>query len=388
MTLFDAPESNSSEEESEPSFPRRWRAQPLRVRVGQVLIVVAVLVMLGFAVSPAPFVIEQPGPVFNTLGVDTAIGQPAQAGAKPVLTIDDAKTYPTKGGLDLLTVNVVGNPDQLPSWAQVIWSWFFASKAVVPVNAEFPPGQSVQATNQQNAVDMSTSQQDATAAALTELGYKIPQQVGIASVTAGSASAGVLKAGDVVTSVDGTTVTSVDQLHSLVASNGTARAAKIGIRRAGKALSVDVTPRLTDGSAQLGIYVGPEYGAFPVNVGFQLADIGGPSAGQMFALGIIDKLTPGYLNGGKIVAGTGTIDGSGAVGAIGGIRQKMYGAKAAGATVFLAPASNCSDVVGHVPSGLQVFAVSTLKDSLAVLKVVSTGASTASLPTCTTATQP
>ena len=121
---------------------------------------------------------------------------------------------------------------------------------------------------------------------------------------------------------------------------------------------------------------------YPFTVKIQLENVGGPSAGQMFALGIIDKLTPGSLTGGKRVAGTGTIDAQGTIGPIGGIRQKMYGAQRAGATIFLAPAGDCNEVVGHIPSGLKVFAVKTLSDSLAVLKAVSTGASTASLKGC------
>jgi PDZ domain-containing protein len=103
----------------------------------------------------------------------------------------------------------------------------------------------------------------------------------------------------------------------------------------------------------------------------------------MFALGIMDKLTPGSLNGGKRVAGTGTIDNTGDVGAIGGIRQKMYAARdTGGASYFLAPASNCNEVTGHIPAGLQVFAVKTLADSLKVLDAVSSGKSTQGLPTC------
>jgi len=123
---------------------------------------------------------------------------------------------------------------------------------------------------------------------------------------------------------------------------------------------------------------------FPFEVSIQLDNVGGPSAGQMFALGIMDKLTPDSLNGGKRVAGTGTIDNVGNVGAIGGIRQKMYGARSAGATIFLAPASNCDEVTGHIPAGLQVFAVKTLSDSVKVLDAVRAGSSTADLPTCPT----
>jgi PDZ domain-containing protein len=119
-------------------------------------------------------------------------------------------------------------------------------------------------------------------------------------------------------------------------------------------------------------------------VKIQLENVGGPSAGQMFALGIVDKLTPGSLTGGRHVAGTGTIDDTGTIGKIGGIRQKMYGAERAGATIFLAPRGDCGEVVGHVPDGLRVIAVKTLKDSLAALKVIASGGDAGTLPGCTT----
>ena len=90
---------------------------------------------------------------------------------------------------------------------------------------------------------------------------------------------------------------------------------------------------------------------FPFDVKISLDKVGGPSAGMMFALGIVDTVTPGDLTGGKHVAGTGTITPDGAVGPIGGIGQKMVGARSGGATMFLAPAANCDDVVGHIPDG-------------------------------------
>jgi PDZ domain-containing protein len=102
----------------------------------------------------------------------------------------------------------------------------------------------------------------------------------------------------------------------------------------------------------------------------------------MFALGIIDTLTPGELNGGEQFAGTGTITGSGDVGPIGGIRQKLWGAKDAGAEWFLAPEANCDEVVGHVPDGLRVFSVETLDDALAVLDAVREDGDLDALPTC------
>ena len=354
---------------------------PRAKRVGYVLLAasVAAILILGFA--PSPYVIEQPGPVFNTLGVDTAVGQANQSNAKQVLVVRDRQTYPTSGSLDLLTVNVVGNPQQLPNWFQVMTAWFQRSKSVVPVEAEFPRGQTADQANQQNAQLMSTSQQDATAAALVALGYDVEQHVVVASVEKNSPADGHLKAGDRIDAVDGTAIDSVQDLRDAVqAQHG--GPVTLTIERGGEKQDMTLTPEKSNGSFILGVSAGQQYGTLPVTVDFQLANIGGPSAGMMFALGIYDKLTPGYLNGGKRVAGTGTIDAQGNVGIIGGIRQKMFGARAAGATVFLAPKGNCDEVVGHIPSGLHVYAVNTLTDSLNVLKTVSEHGDTSKLATC------
>jgi PDZ domain-containing protein len=120
-------------------------------------------------------------------------------------------------------------------------------------------------------------------------------------------------------------------------------------------------------------------------VEIRLDDVGGPSAGMMFALGIVDKLTPGAMTGGEIVAGTGTIDSDGAVGAIGSIRQKLWGADENGAAWFLAPETNCDEVVGNVPDGLEVFAVATLEEAREIVETVGEGGDTSSFARCETA---
>ena len=135
------------------------------------------------------------------------------------------------------------------------------------------------------------------------------------------------------------------------------------IVRAGGTQQVRVATRESGGHPVMGVQVTGQY-KFPFTVRFSVGDIGGPSAGMMFALGIIDKLTQLDLTGGKFIAGTGEIEASGQVDAIGGIQQKMVGARQAGATVFLAPASNCSDVKGAIPAGLQVVKVATLNQAV------------------------
>jgi PDZ domain-containing protein len=357
-------------------------APPRRVIIGWVAIGLAVVLGLVLALVPAPFVIEQPGPVYNTLGTDQQVGAKEDGDAKELISISGQKTYPTSGSLDLLTVSVVGNPEQRPSWLEIAGAWFQPSKAVLPLESVFPPGTTTEQSNAENAALMVDSQQDAIAAALNELGYTFPENVAVKQLIKGTPAADVLKVGDEITSVNGTTIASVDELRSAVKANGTGKAAELGIVRDGAATTVSITPTESQGQVVLGIGAGMDY-TFPFDVKIQLNDVGGPSAGQMFALGIIDKLTPGSLNGGKRIAGTGTIDNTGQIGPIGGIRQKMYAARDDGkADYFLAPASNCDEVTGHIPAGLRVFAVKTLDDSLKVLKAVEDGSSTSGLATC------
>ncbi|MFP3464863.1 site-2 protease family protein [Leifsonia sp. SIMBA_070] len=357
-------------------------APPRRVIAGWIAIGIAVVLALVLALAPAPFVIEQPGPVFNTLGTDQAVGSPSGGDAKQLISIPDEKTYPTSGSLDLLTVSVVGNPDQRPSWFEIASAWFQPSKAVLPLESVFPPGTTTEQSNAQNAALMVDSQQDAIAAALNQLGYTFPQHVAVKQLITGTPASKDLKVGDEITTVNGTAISSVQGLRDAVKANGTGTAAELGIVRDGAASTVAITPTESQGQVVLGIGAGMDY-TFPFDVKIQLNDVGGPSAGQMFALGIMDKLTAENLNGGKRIAGTGTIDNVGEIGPIGGIRQKMYAARdTGGASYFLAPASNCDEVTGHIPSGLHVFAVKTLADSLKVLKAVREGSSTSALPTC------
>ncbi|MCU1509378.1 MAG: hypothetical protein JWQ12_1643 [Glaciihabitans sp.] len=364
----------------EPDQPRRRRGG----LVGWSILLVAILGIGVVALVPAPYVIEQPGPVFDTLS-DVQF----QGKSVPMIDIPSQKTYPTSGSLDMLTVTIQGNRQDQLSWAEVAGAWLDPSKAVEPIDAIYPLGESVQDSNKQGAQDMVNSQRQAVAAALTDLGYRFDTTLIVSDTSKGYPAAGVLKANDTIVSLNGETFKDVNALRAAIAKNGTSKPAIMVIKRGGKEQTVQITPVLSadtgSGAARvpvLGIIVGNEYN-FPFDVKIQLENVGGPSAGMMFALGIIDKLTPGALNGGQKVAGTGTIDASGVVGPIGGIRQKMYGARAAGASWFLAPKDNCDEVVGHVPSGLTVYSTGTLKQSLTALKAISTGKGRSALPVCT-----
>lgn len=362
-------------EQLTPARPRRRRGGGW---IGWSLLGVGVLSAASLAVIPAPYVIEKPGPVFDTLSDVQVAGDDV-----PMISIPSQETYPTEGSLSLLTVSVVGNPDRLPDWLDVIAAWFSASQAVVPVESVFPEGVTQEQSTEQSRVDMENSQREAVAAALTELGHEFSSVLTVVETQSGGASDGVLEAGDVIESLNGETFEDVTGLRAAIAENGTEEPATVVVLRDGERLELEVTPELSEGPEPtpiIGILVGGEYD-FPFEVDIQLENVGGPSAGLMFSLGIIDKLTPGPLTGGADVAGTGTIGASGDVGAIGGIRQKMHGAVAAGADYFLAPAANCDDVAGNVPGGLQVFAVSTLDEALTALEGVAEG-DTAALPGC------
>ncbi len=341
---------------------------------------IALLGTVVFAMLPSPYVIEQPGPVFDTLG-EVRIGDQMT----PMISIPGEKTWPTTGTLDMLTVSLLGDPSSLPNWLDVAGAWLDSSQAVLPLDSVYPPGYSVQDSAKQGEIDMQNSQKDAVAAALRSLGHEVPSVVTVAGLSRKSPASGILKDGDKILSVAGVAVDSVNGLRGAIAKGGAGHPLAMTIERDGTELTKEVTPELSTGAKPapvIGIYAGVSYD-YPFPVKIQLQNVGGPSAGQMFALGIIDKLTPGSLTGGRHVAGTGTIDDQGTIGPIGGIRQKMYGARRAGATIFLAPYGDCNEVVGHVPAGLEVFAVKTLKDSLRVLKTVSVGGDTRSLRSCT-----
>jgi PDZ domain-containing protein len=145
------------------------------------------------------------------------------------------------------------------------------------------------------------------------------------------------------------------------------------VERNGTVQTVRLVTENSGNKAVVGIQLGPPTYRFPFDVKINLSDVGGPSAGLMFALGIVDKLTPDNLTGGRFIAGTGEIQPNGAIAPIGGIQQKMAGARAAGATVFLSPSDNCANTAGAVPAGLRVVKVSTLADAISDLEALKAG---------------
>jgi PDZ domain-containing protein len=365
VSLSDLLAAERPPREREPVDPPPWT-----VYLGFGLLIAAVVGTVVFATAPSPYVVERPGPVFDTLGeVDGADGE-----SVPLIEIPDETTYPTSGRLDLLTVYVSGSRENPLTWLEVAQAWFDPSRTVLPIDAVYPEGQTEDESNEESAIQMETSQEDAVAAALTELDIAYDSVLTVSGVIDDTPADGVLEPEDQILSAGGRPVTTVDELRAELGAAGVGVDVELGIRRDGVERTVVVAPIASeeDGSAVIGVYVGSVYD-FPLEVLIQLENVGGPSAGMMFALGIYDKMTPGELTGGEHIAGTGTIDGGGEVGAIGGVVQKMYGARDAGASWFLAPESNCSGVVGHIPAGLEVFSVADLDDAIAAVEAIAAG---------------
>jgi len=323
--------------------------------------------LLGIAVAvlvPVPYVILGPGPTLNTLGKDSS--------GQPLITIVGPKTYPTLGHLNMVTVSYQGGPGANLNIFQALRAWLDPAQAVVPETELFPPGQTAQQTQQQDTEQMASSQETATAAALTALHIPYKTQVVVNKTVPGMPASAVLKPGDVIVAVDGKQVAGQSGLSSLITSKLAGTVLTLTIVRQGKTMQVNVASKNVGGQPVIGVQVQEQY-KFPFTVKISVGDIGGPSAGMMFALGIVDKLTPMNLTGGKFIAGTGEITAAGQVLPIGGIQQKMVGARDAGATIFLTPAANCSDAAGAVPAGLQIVKVSTLTQAITDLEAIKAG---------------
>jgi PDZ domain-containing protein len=218
---------------------------------------------------------------------------------------------------------------------------------------------------------MEVSQQDAIAAALSELGYEIPRTLYVASVIADAPSSGILVAGDFVVSAGGSDVVSFDELKGQIQlSEG--QPMIIEVIRDSQPLSLEITPEKRETDWVIGAMVGYTYD-FPVDIQLQLGDVGGPSGGLMFALGILDALSEGSMAAGYHVSGTGTINAAGEVGPIGGVGLKMIAAKNSGADLFLVPQGNCEEAIGQIPEGLTVVTVRDLSEALEAIDALTKG---------------
>ena len=357
---------------------RRRRRLRRTVAAGSFILVVA-LIAAVFLV-PVNAVIEAPGPTWNVLDNGSSSDQ-------DVLKVSGTETYPTEGALRMTTVSVSGCPGYPVTTADLIAAWFSADKRIVDRNEVCPQDQSAEQVEETGKAQMTASQDSAVIAALVETGKAGAMHLTVTEVTEQQTSTEI-QAGDVLETItpqggQTTTLASFSQLRELMTTIPEGTRVTLGVRRGDQKASAALTtiaPQEGTTGSLLGLSLKISVDS-PVEATFGLSDVGGPSAGMMFALGVVDEITPGSLTGGKDISGTGTIDMTGQVGPIGGIQQKMAGARESGSTFFLAPASNCNEVTGHEPKGMQVFAVNTLHEAVAATEAIASG-NTSGLATC------
>lgn len=303
---------------------------------------------------PVPYVAQVPGPTYNTLG---------EIDGEPIIAVEGRERNDVEGNLNLTTVGVGRGGVSL---VQAVRGWFDDEIAVVPEESVYPPDRTPEETRQINRTAFLTSEQAAESVALGHLGY--PEKVVVRSVPDGSPSASRLEEGDAIEAVDGRPTPDFATLGSVLASIPPGTEVTVDYTRLGEPGTTTVTTRAAEdgeGSA-LGVTV-LEQPSAPFDVDIQVADVGGPSAGLMLTLGILDLVGDEDLTDGALIAGTGTIDGEGEVGPIGGIPLKMVAAREIGAELFLVPAANCAEALAAADPGFPLARVATLDDALAAL---------------------
>lgn len=350
-----------------PERPRDPRFRAMAVSGGLAVVLSATAVLL-----PSPYVLESPGPTFNTIG---------QVDGQPLIEIDGVESFPPEGQLDLTTVFVRGGPNGQVNVLDTIRAWATSDDDVIPEQLVYPEGTTSSDVQEQNAVAMTSSQESAIAAALSHEDIEYTEELSVVGLGQDSAADGLLEEGDVLRSIDGQDIRTISALREAL-NDADGSAVDLAVTRDGASTDVSVTPRESgEGDYQLGVLLTSRFD-FPFDITIQLDDVGGPSAGMMFALGIVDTLTEGNLTGGRHFAGTGTIDSSGVVGPIGGIAQKLVGARSGGAEFFLAPGENCDEVTGNIPDGLTVVRVDTLDDAVEAVGTLGEGGDAAGLASC------
>lgn len=338
----------------------------LSVRVRRRLIaflVALVLVAAGFLIHP-PYVVFRSGPMYNTLGT---------IDGKQVIDVSGTDTYEVSGDLYFTTVAVYGGRGrEINLWDYLVALWQ-SDTEIRPVDEVFPPNLSREQIREGTRAQMRDAQLEAKAVALRAAGRTVKERVIVGSIVKGGPADGALRKGDRFVSVDGVPISSASALLEVIKKAEPGRKFKMVVDRDGAEVSVEVGTVEKEGRRVVGIGLGTDFD-FPVEISINTGEIGGPSAGLMFSLGLYDKITPGSLTGGAKIAGTGTIADNGKVGPIGGIKHKMRGARQdQRADWFLAPAGNCAEAREDVPPGLRVVKVESFDGARRAVEEIAAG---------------
>jgi PDZ domain-containing protein len=301
------------------------------------------------------------------------------------IKISGADTYPTTGKLSVTAV-MITDPDSYITAFDIFYGWIDKDRAVLPRERVYPDGETAAEAVREGAAEMNSSQINATAAALSYLGYQIPSKLVVVGVSEQSNAHKVILLKDQILSIDKIKLNNTTDVLRYLEDKKAGEVVSVEINRSGVGVMIKkiaLSPR-PDGSAFIGINIQEQFD-FPFDVQIKLAETGGPSGGLIFALGIVEKLTQADLIRSRNIAGTGTITTDGLVGPIGGIAEKIIGAKNDGVDLFFTPINNCQDInnpdqigVGKRGKSMKIVPVATLAEAIEVLKLPEN----AKLPSC------
>lgn len=340
--------------------PQRWRLSRRGWTMLASFLIVVVLGLLGAFVQ-VPYVSLGPGPTYNTLG---------DVRGTPVVQVSGQQTYPTSGELRMTTVEVNDHVTLFGAAAL----WVSGRYALIPREEYIRPGETEEQIEQQNKKMFQDSESNAEVAALRFLNF--PIKVLVQEITEKAPADGVIAPGDRLIEVNGKKIVAQEDVRASLQGTSPGQAVQVTFQHESEpprtasitlAKASDFQPddQRSEGFMGLGVI---DRADVPFKTTIHLQDVGGPSAGLMFALAIVDRLTPGELTAGATVAGTGEIDVKGNVSQIGGIPFKMVAAKEAGASTFLVPADNCAEAKAKAPDGLRLIKVDTLSTAVRALE--------------------
>lgn len=334
--------------------------------------VLFVLLAVAIVLIPVPFVTWRPGQTVDVLG-STAEGPLIEISGLPVSS---------SGGTLLMTTVSTTRVDSRVSLPEALIAHAFEDSDALPRDVVYPAGKSDEEVQNEAVAMMDTSRGNATVAALRAAGQTVTEMPMVAAVVLSGPANGLLQPGDLVEAIDGVEVTTNDEVREAIHKRNVGDPVVFRVIRDGNVTSITVTTvKGADGHPNVGIRASIGYRYAPT-VTYRIDPaIVGPSAGLVFALAIYDRVTDGVLTKDSKVAGTGAIDAVGRVSAIGGIREKVKGAEKAGATVFLLPQANCSDL-GGLNTSMRLIPVTTLKDAIAALQLLEEGKTDEEVPSC------
>jgi Lon-like protease len=325
---------------------------PVRQRVTAVAGVLA-LIGLVFALNfyRMPVVALSPGPMEDVL---------------VRLKIEGTRVYDSDGKLYLTSVGI----DDNVRFYEALLDMANRDVQLLPRARLYPDDEDSTQVDKENAALMDRSKETATVVALREVGYDIePSGVEVTQVVSGAPADGRLQAGDKILAADGRAVASIDEVRKAISRHRDGEPVAFRVDRDHSQKNVTVPVQEADNQRRVGVLLRDLFPRLPVRVSIQTQnDIGGPSAGLIFTLSIIDKLTPGDLTAGRRLAGTGEIALDGSVLPVGGVAEKLVAVHRLGVATFLIPAGNCDSVRGRVPDGLRLVKVSKIEDALSFLR--------------------